>query len=710
MSSLFLNPWLLTGLLALAVPIIVHLARREQDEDRPFPSLMFIKKLKTEDRRRRTLRDRALLLARLLALSLLVLAFVRPFLSNDDGQTTTTGNLSQTVLLVDVSASMSLPGQRKEASEQLLKAIDALAENAAAAIVAFDSDARQVHEMSEDHTSLRQSARDLYSAPGVAATNYAPAFRYANELLKEDPKRSSRVVLISDLQDTGFDDSQVSLLENVELIVVPVQNPLSANLMISDIKADAEQLKINVINTGEKPTNTTSLQLSVDNVEQVLELESLEPGENSSLSVPFTIKSSEAVAVHVTPGSTALEQDIGMPADLNHSAVFRDGRTINTLIVTDAEFRRDSDAGKRSYLAHAMQLAEHTNVLEIHGRELDTDSFTNFDVIIFDDGVLPQAKVADALVEAIEAGVGVLFVSDQRLHDGASRQLVDYLPGQANTESAPESESASLSDSGVYRVDRFLDYHPVTATLGQSLEGDGALSAVKFLNYQAIRPGDSDRVLAELDNGDPLMIEKVTDKGRVILVSASLDARSSNLATAPGFVRLSHRVLDYLADRATVTESYQRASVVDLARHAGAFAGGGAWRTGLAEVGAVIETPSGQQLRLEPGQTFYQPMETGIHQARLSSANAGTIAIAVNPDPRESNIQRIDDNLFIDRIAYRAWPEVDSATNSKREATESGQLWRWLLAIAALLLIYETVIANRLTARRNSRTEAIAKP
>ena len=41
----FLNPFLLFGSLALAIPILIHLVRREKSEIIPFSSLMFLLKV-----------------------------------------------------------------------------------------------------------------------------------------------------------------------------------------------------------------------------------------------------------------------------------------------------------------------------------------------------------------------------------------------------------------------------------------------------------------------------------------------------------------------------------------------------------------------------------------------------------------------------------------------------------------------------------------
>ncbi|MGI9334094.1 MAG: BatA domain-containing protein, partial [Gammaproteobacteria bacterium] len=51
-----LAPWLLAGLAALAVPVLVHLIRRRDPRRIPFPSLMFLDGAPHEARGQRALR------------------------------------------------------------------------------------------------------------------------------------------------------------------------------------------------------------------------------------------------------------------------------------------------------------------------------------------------------------------------------------------------------------------------------------------------------------------------------------------------------------------------------------------------------------------------------------------------------------------------------------------------------------------------------
>ena len=76
-----LVPAFLAGLAALVIPIVLHLRHRDKDRPQRFPSLMFLQQLPIRIAERRRITDLPLLLLRLLALVLLVLAFARPVFS-----------------------------------------------------------------------------------------------------------------------------------------------------------------------------------------------------------------------------------------------------------------------------------------------------------------------------------------------------------------------------------------------------------------------------------------------------------------------------------------------------------------------------------------------------------------------------------------------------------------------------------------------------
>ena len=77
---LFTNGAMLAGLAALAIPVVIHLLLRRRRQRLRFSTLRFFERQDEQSSQRRKLRNLLLLTIRLLLLTILVLAFARPFL------------------------------------------------------------------------------------------------------------------------------------------------------------------------------------------------------------------------------------------------------------------------------------------------------------------------------------------------------------------------------------------------------------------------------------------------------------------------------------------------------------------------------------------------------------------------------------------------------------------------------------------------------
>ena len=120
----FLAPLFLAGILAVAVPILVHLTHKERKDVVVFPSLMFLTKIPYQAVRRQRIRHWLLFAARCLALILLALAFARPFLTKPAIAAPTRGlGAKELVILLDRSYSMAYGDRWTRALDAAKRAI-----------------------------------------------------------------------------------------------------------------------------------------------------------------------------------------------------------------------------------------------------------------------------------------------------------------------------------------------------------------------------------------------------------------------------------------------------------------------------------------------------------------------------------------------------------------------------------------------------------
>src|SRR5689334_3317485 len=104
----FLYPAFLWALTALSIPIILHLFYFRRYKKIYFSSVRFLREIKEETSARNRLRNLLILLARILAMAFIILAFAQPFIPINEYQQEGVRNVS---LFVDNSFSMQSFGQ-----------------------------------------------------------------------------------------------------------------------------------------------------------------------------------------------------------------------------------------------------------------------------------------------------------------------------------------------------------------------------------------------------------------------------------------------------------------------------------------------------------------------------------------------------------------------------------------------------------------------
>ncbi|MBP9212176.1 MAG: BatA domain-containing protein, partial [Bacteroidetes bacterium] len=107
----FLNPFVLFGLAAAAIPILIHLFNVRKLRTIEFSTLTFLKELNKNKIRRIKVRQWLLLALRTLLIILIVLAFSRPALQGTFGTATSRAS-STLVILLDNTASMELHNEQ----------------------------------------------------------------------------------------------------------------------------------------------------------------------------------------------------------------------------------------------------------------------------------------------------------------------------------------------------------------------------------------------------------------------------------------------------------------------------------------------------------------------------------------------------------------------------------------------------------------------
>src|SRR5438132_10657343 len=174
----FLNPFLLFGSLALAIPVLIHLVRREKSEIVPFSALMFLLRVPKRAIRQQKIKNLLLMALRLLLLALLVAAFARPYVTQQTSQAAALEKNRAVVLLLDNSYSMRYGDTFNRMKSEATKRIDALGAGDRMALIAFNDKADLLTPPTGDKTALKAALSTL--EPSYNGTRYYEAFSLAD--------------------------------------------------------------------------------------------------------------------------------------------------------------------------------------------------------------------------------------------------------------------------------------------------------------------------------------------------------------------------------------------------------------------------------------------------------------------------------------------------------------------------------------------------
>jgi hypothetical protein len=678
MSLSFLVPAFLAGLLALAVPVVIHLTRRQTKDSLAFPSLMFLQRIPHQSSQRRTIDRWPLLLLRCAALALLVLAFARPLLQRGGETVLLAGGAGadrEVVILLDRSYSMGYGDRWERALAAARELVDGLAPGDRASLLLFDSRPESLAESSMDPAVLRAALRE--ARPGQRGTRYAPALRYGNRVLAGSPLARRELVLISDFQRVGWDADaaeigSITLPPGATLVPVSVAGGAEPpNVAVAGV-----ELRRSVAAGRERVGVTARLAGSADGpVPVTLELDGRAVETRSATLEPSGAATVEFAALTLPETGTVRgvvrTPDDALAADNAFHFVLSVDQRIPVVVVNGP----GATAQASYFLERALAIGDAPGFrVEVRrAGELRAADLAARPVVILNQAPFPTGEVGERLRAMVEAGGGlVVALGDNPL--GSWSGVLPASPGGAVDHLASGGTRLGFVDLG----------HPVFEAFRAPRSGD--FSAARVFRYRPLAAGSAPRVLARYGDGGAALAEATAGEGRVLVWTSTLDAGWNDLALQPVFLPFLHRLVRYAAGYTparswlTVGDPYDPRSMLPL-------------QAGF----TVALTPGGEQVPLGEAGPI-ELGEAGFYELRDPRTGARGAVVAVNADRSESDLGAFDPQEMVSalRQGAGALPGAGGAselTLEQRERQQSG--WWYLVVVAFLLLAAETALSNR---------------
>jgi aerotolerance regulator-like protein/VWA domain-containing protein len=629
----FLSPLFLAGAAAAAIPIVLHLLKREPEARVKFAAVKLLKKAPVEHTQRRHLRELILLALRVGALVLLALAFARPFFATG-AATTSTG---VTVVALDTSYSMSAPGRFARAQQFARDAISRAPAGDLVGVLTFGDDAETVLKPGSDRVLAASAITDAKTTFG--ATRYRAALAAASQHLTG---RRGTIVVVTDLQESGWDaGDRASVPDGTTIEVVDV-GALPPNLAVTAVRPLSDRIVATVHNAAPRPRESRA-HLTIDGRAAGEATVSLGP--NQSGDAVF------AVVPRGTIAAVSVDDPDGIVADNVRYAVIGGVSRPSVLVVTGSgETTRDA-----FYVQHALAAGVRGDaafaVTGASGAQLATWT---------DDRVAAQAAVfllstrglerrgRELLASYARNGGGLLIAAGAEvdgdigadgLGSGSGLHIAATPPAVAN--------AAKPSPRGLAPADV---RHPVF----QAFSGNAAtLGLVRFQNASRIGGRDC-QTLARFTTGDAAFIECPAGEGRALVLASDLDNHWSDFPLHATFVPFLHEIVRYLASARAHASDYLIADVPP----------------------GVSKTPG--------------PATIGD-----ASRRGGARPIVVNVDPREGDPSRLSVDEFQSAVTRLKDVAENENRVEARQQEDRQHLWQYAMAALVMLLAAEGLLAAR---------------
>ncbi|QQR43827.1 BatA domain-containing protein [Myxococcus xanthus] len=697
----FGNPWMLLGALGALIPLLVHLFDRRRPRPHPFGPLAFVMRSQKRTASRLKLKRLLLYALRTLILLAIPIALARPELTRDAAAAQVVKGPAATAIILDASLSMRwsdgtpLFERARDEARDALK--DLLPEEPATVLVCTQSPAAPPPP-GFDRGRLRSLVDEAKATHGTA--DLSRCLDMAARALEENPMPAKRLVLVSDMTAAAF-----RLEAPPPTVKGPTGAPVKPEVVLRDAAEGIEVLNNRaIVDLKVEPAlqagpRTFQFTFTVRNfgTEAVKDLEAAVRVGESTLAkgfvdIPPGGTTQKTLTVRFPQGGTVLGQVTLAPdalvEDDRRSFVLPVPRALKALVVNGSphatRYRDEAFFVDAALTAPGSPVEVATRDAEVGLRE----DFSAYDLVLLLNVPAPSADEAQKLAAFVENGGG-LFISmgdrvnpeayNQRLGPVLPRPLRLVRTSAERDDPDADTKSARLAQVSVEHV----LFSPFT---GQAEEGLVGARFYKYMLLEADSPGagGASQVLATYEDGAPAVAVARKGKGRVALLTSTVDRDWSDFSIRTSFLPLMQRFAAYLTGSLDEREEV-RVRVGESAT----------LRPEGAQKVSSVRAPDGTEVTVKEqpeGALVAGPVtEPGVYSVLGADGKVQPdLSFAAVLDPSESDLGRVPTDTL---TAYFGEETVKASTGDADKPTVP--LWTWLILAACLAFFFEGTLLRK---------------
>ena len=293
----FENPMFLLGLLAVLIPILVHLFNFRRYKKVYFSNVEFLRQLQNETKKQSQLKHWLVLAARILTITFLVLAFAKPFFQNADSVIKSGTNYVS--VYIDNSFSMESTSSERgtlldEAKQKAKEIVDAYKPSDKFCLLTNDVEGKHFRFVSPDDFKTLVDEVAVSSMSGTLSS----MVKKQHEFLKKNTSENKTSYVLSDFQQSFSDFENVSQLDTqLTTVFLPLKSEQVNNIFIDSVslsspifhKGSNVVLTVYLKNAGDELVEKVPLKLYINDVQRALMAVDLQPNSEQAVSMNFVV-------------------------------------------------------------------------------------------------------------------------------------------------------------------------------------------------------------------------------------------------------------------------------------------------------------------------------------------------------------------------------------------------------------------------------------
>ena len=666
----FLYPGFLFALLAVSIPIIIHLFNFRKFKRIYFSNVAFLKEVKEQNSSREKLKNLLILAARILAITFLVLAFARPFINSTEKANQTSGNIVS--IYLDNSYSMdavnkegSLLDEAKRRAKEIVKNYQL---NDKFQLLTNDFEGKHQRLLNPDE--FVQAVDEIKIS--AASRNLQQVINRQQGVFTGAANRFSYV--ISDFQKNFAGDAPIKKEQQTQLTLLKLSANELPNLSVDSVwflspvhqAGASEKIVVRLRNFGNEDAKNVPLKLSINGQQKAI----------GSVNVAANAHAIDTLSY----SGLSLGWQKAVLSIKDFPLTFDDELYFTFNVNASQEVLSINGSKTAKYIEALFNADPYFKLTSVSENNINYTSFANYSLIVLNGLNEPSTGLAQSLKTYVSNG-GTVVIFPSTFTDQS------VFSAFLNAIGLPPVNNVVTEATKVSQIEL---KHPLFKGVFETLPKNLDLPSVNRYFIYTDNSKVAKEPLLQLPAGKTYLARYPVSGGQVFLSATGLLEEEGNLSKHPLFVPLMYKIAFESAKDQPLSYTIAKDNVITLpsvklgANQSLKLIGDGF------DVIPDVSNQNGNTLLFVADQI----KKSGFYQVKKSDSTLAVVAF--NDNRSESNMVYDDQNTLEEKFGPQKILFIDAkkqnVSSAIAEKNNGSELWKLCLILSLIFIAAEVIL------------------